>query len=486
MSDINWDTTVKEALNCYHDLDALQRSTLGQKPLLMLSHARAAQALAAAGTLGLAIQRLIDQALHELNSWQPQMAGLLRLRFGFGRTGADLARSYAQIYLKTTGIPSATLHDHINRAISALADILKRYEAEAADESVARRRALFMALPAPTYEHFVGYGRHLDQVAEALNQSAWPAPPLFITGLGGTGKTSLIREALARWFRQGGVAVEQAAWVSVVQQQTSLLAGAPTPRFALDQVLSDLGRQLGVPVEALPNNDRRLQALKKRVIQQPTLIVIDNVETDAEAELALTIVESLAAVAQIAVTSRYRTVLSRGHMVTLHELPEEDALQLLAFEAERLQLASAQKDVLPEIYRTVGGNPHALKLIAAQLAYLPKEQVLSEFSGRSITARALFGHIYETAWTLLSPQAQDALLGLWMLPAAGADWRTLQDVLVSVGDDPTNLDIETVLHELVALNLVQVTPGMSHTYLLHRLTYHFIESKLGIASETGA
>lgn len=326
MQDFNWRVAIHQALRDYHNLDALQQSHLSQLSLVYSLANNAALSWLADHARGLAVQSLLDLALDVLAEAQPEPVHLLRRRFVQARTISELSES--------TGTPVSTLNDHQRRALEMLAAVIMRLEVT--EQQARRQRMLVASLPAPSYQQLVGFDPYLHELVQALDATgAGMGPPLFITGLGGIGKTSLAREALITWLQDGHSAVERVAWVAVVQAALWGAEGVRSQRrsYALDQVLSDLGEQLDEPVNALPTNERRLRALTRRLREAPTVVVIDNIETPAEVQVALTLTENLAPVAQIVLTSRRRLELPAGRLLVLSELQETHALALLFWRA---------------------------------------------------------------------------------------------------------------------------------------------------------
>jgi ABC-type transport system involved in cytochrome c biogenesis ATPase subunit len=477
MPDFDWRAAIHEALRAYHDLEALQQSQLRQLRLVDALTTDATTPWLTVRAVGLAVQTLLDRALAALTEARPQAADLLRKRFLEDLTTQQLHRSQ--------GVPISTLNDHQRRALEMLAAIIIRWEAE--EEAKVRRRALALMLPAPSYQQLVGFEPYLQELRHALSEAS-AGQPLFITGLGGIGKTSLTREALLTWLQDERTPAERVFWVAVVQATLWGAEGVQAQRrsYALDQVLSDLGKQMDEPVDALSSNERRLRALAKRLQEAPTIVVIDNIETPEEAQVALTLAETFGPVAQVITTSRRRLELPTGRLITLSELPQPHALQLLALECQRLNSCDLSESLGKQIFGAVGGNPLALKLVAAQLALLPARQVLAGFEKTATqTTQELFAHIYDTAWRLLTPAAQQALLAMFLLPAAGATWEGLR-LAASAGAPPDDAWLERVIAELTGLNLVQVGHNLDQTptYSLHRLTYAFLAAQLGMQDPT--
>lgn len=287
-------------------------------------------------------------------------------------------------------------------------------------------------------------------------------------------------EALESWLIQEAPPIERILWTEVENE-----FGAPMEQqsdLVLERMLWKLGEQLELPIAAIPNSKLRLQAIAKKLLQYslPFVIVIDNVETPPEAVLALTIAESLLSLAQVVITSRREI---RHNQVKKHirllELSEEHTLELLRLEAGHQGYAPLSDKQARQLYNEVGGHPLALKLVAGQLSFLPLTQVLSALHNNSPLADELYTHVYETSWQLLSELSSEVLLGLMSLPPSGAHWKGLR-ILTPMYDDAA---LYKAIKELKTLNLLQVSvPAQgTHTYSLHRLTYCFLEHKIGLA-----
>lgn len=475
MQDFSWQNAVEEALSLYNDVQALQHAALGQLVAARQYLPVPSPNLTEGQRQALAVRRLLEEGIEALRAQDGELARVLDLHFLQNKsvTALETILTYGR----------TTIYDRRNRGIAALISILVQCEAEAADWAASRQQAVLGALPLPTYERWVGGEAEIARLYGWLEQGLkGPGAPLVITGIGGIGKTSLTREALATWFKAEDPAVDRLLWTVVVQPTFTLNPQLRNrrQRFTLDQVLSDLGAQLDAPVNALPSNERRLQLLARSLRDTASIVVIDNVETPDEADMALTLVNALASVAQIVITSRHQIDPPHGHTLTLGELSQDDALLLLQWEAQRLQLGDIDGNIRQGIVDLVGGNPHALKLAVAQLGQIPPEQLLRGFRSHSLTAQVLYDHIYAQAWDLLSAEAQDLLLSLWLLPPTGATWEGLKE-LREMNGSVTDEELANTVGELVALNLLQTTPASPHTYSLHRLTYSFLARQIGLA-----
>jgi hypothetical protein len=467
---------VASSLKNYHDLDTLETSPLVELLVTRLLSAGLSGVSSTIASRGLAVRQLLDMALEELQSAQPEAVALLRQRYCHDRSAAAMSKEQHR------GV--STVHDHLKRAVSALTSVISEMEARAATESDERTRCLIAELPAPTYTDFIGHDSTLAEVCQAL-ASGGPLhnSPVAVTGLGGLGKTSVVREALFRWISLYQPALEHVLWVTVVQSAGP--PGMPSERRrsqTLEHVLHQLGDRLDEPLIALASNEKRLKALAERLARAPSVVVIDNVETPEEVSLALTLLDALSSVAQVLVTSRHRIDHPGVHPLYLRELTEQESASLLAAEARRLKHEPLDEDHMREVWRWVGGNPLALKLVMAQIAVLPLRQVLQGLQSHATTMETLMAHIYDTAWNLLSPMAQNLLLGMVALPLAGATWEGL---CLATGAEASAAGsgagmLQQAVDELDSLSLLQITRSLEPTYSLHRLTYRFLERKLGL------
>jgi hypothetical protein len=158
----------------------------------------------------------------------------------------------------------------------------------------------------------------------------------------------------------------------------------------------------------------------------------------------------------------------------VNELNQADTLALLAHEAQVrgvTALLQASSDQLEEIYRVVGGNPLALKLVVGQIQALPLSQVLNNLrqaQGRKVTE--LYTYIYWQSWQALSDVARQALLAL---PVASPRGSPLDHIAAVSGLELTELG--QALEELSTFSLIEVGGDLENRrYSIHRLTETFL------------
>ncbi len=129
-----------------------------------------------------------------------------------------------------------------------------------------QRRLALGALPAPPPHRFIGRSRELLKLERLLHRQ----PYAVVQGQGGSGKTTLAVE-LARWLVRTN-RFRRAAFVCV-EHISDVRA-----------ILDSLGRQLlpegeNWSVAHYPDLDRALQPIRRALSDQPTLLVLDNLES---------------------------------------------------------------------------------------------------------------------------------------------------------------------------------------------------------------
>ena len=297
---------------------------------------------------------------------------------------------------------------------------------------------------------------------------------MAIDGLGGIGKTTLASTLAHEFVHSERFA--DLAWVSTKQAEFQPNAGIrATGRAALDaDGLTDalLAQLLPALPPTMPRPEKRV-ALLRQLKAQPCLVVVDNLETVDDSAALLPELRQLANPSKFLITTRFSLRAEADIFAyTLAGLSESDVLAFLRYEAATRNIApllAATPEQLTAIYRVVGGNPLALKLVMGQAAFLPLAQILTNLQqAQGKRVDALYTYIYWQAWQMLSPVERQLLLTLPLAPNGAFDQLTLASGL----DEET---LQGVLARLIELSLVQVGGDLSEPrYGLHRLTETFL------------
>jgi len=458
------ETAVHEAFKLWHRSDAAGAP---------LSRLRLYQELQQTEQLNprRATNQVLNAALETLRVHTPDAADILRLHFKDGLTGQTIAMrlnvAEGEVYRKQ----KIGIH-HIAQAL---------FDQER-DLNSSRRAAMTARLASPTYLELFGVRRALEQLSTALctQQPPWL---LAIEGLGGSGKTALA-DAIARQMIDGDQ-WDDFAWVTV--QQTIINAGqglAETqPALAPEGLVDALLTQLLPPAVATSGltPEARRTLLQDRLKRQPHLIVIDNLETQADLTGLLDLLRTLAGPSKFLLTTRQRALrVADLYHFPLPELTLSEALHCIRHEAtirNLPDLAAASDRELYPIYATVGGNPLALRLVVGQVHLHPLGRVLADLrTARGQSVEQLYTHIYRRAWDLLTEPTRRALLILPLMVEQGATFEEL--AAISQGQLGES-ELHDALETLLAFNLVDGRGGLhERRYTIHSLTRTFLHQQV--------
>ena len=411
-----------------------------------------------------AANQVLLSALNALAASHDREATLLRMRFLEGQ-----AMHVAANRVKAS---EPSLYRWQSQGIERLAALLWQMESEALEQ---RRAELETRLEPPGYLHLFGIAGHITALLEQLLSSE---PPFVVSigGIGGIGKTSLADAVLRAAIRQrphGDV-----AWVSARQQRLDLagqIHSVAQPALTVDALLEALAVQLLPGAPRFTAEERAIAALRAHCARQPTVLVVDNLETAADVDSLLPVLRRLAGPAKVLLTTRHSLFGEPGvfHFQT-PELSEPDALALARLEAEQRnlpELSQASDAELHPLYETVGGNPLAIRLVVGQLHVHSLAGILADLAAaRGQPIENLYTYIYWAAWNRLGELARRALLAMPLVTERGG---TLDYLAQVSGLDPGRLS--GVLAELVALNLVDSRGDLhQRRYTIHALTRSFL------------
>lgn len=315
-----------------------------------------------------------------------------------------------------------------------------------------------------------------DELLAVLQRSDRPWL-VSIDGIGGIGKTSLAQLVVNQIAKAEDF--PRIAWVSAKQEEFRAVLGiqkVDQAALSSDQLVDELLEQLTEHGLASTPREKALQ-LASLLKEQPTLVVIDNLETVADYEALVPTLQDLANPSKFLITSRH-ALSGYGDVfrLTLGELSQEKAIELLRHEATMRGirgLSNANDETwaqfATQITDVVGGHPLALNLVLGQLSFLPLENVLKTLKqATSQHVDEFYTYIYWQAWQGLDAPARQLFLAMPML--FNATYDRLGHVS-KLGD----VDLQPALSKLIAFSLVQVAGDLLEPrYRLHRLTETFL------------
>ena len=370
-----------------------------------------------------AAEKLMSELYRQLLAGQPPAQAIRQGRLALYNDRKRQAAYDQQIELEDWLLPVV----YQNRPVALPITPFASAEAESA---YLERQAARYQPPEPTYG-FVG--RDLDILTiERRVLAAAGSNILLVRGLGGAGKSSLLRHLMGWWQRTG--LVEQVAYF-----------GYDERAWSLEQILDSLGRKLygeaGYHRELGPlSATARQQKLVDRLRAERHLLVLDNLESVTGAALAIRHTLDEAARGRLAAFVRAlqggRSLLllgSRGGEGWLlaglaggeglvYELPGLDP-QAAADLAERiLQRAGAagvrsdpaQGDDFRDLMRLLDGHPLAMEVVLPNLKQQSPAGVLAALreGAAGVDPAEVIFRCVEYSHGNLDPEAQALLAGL--------------------------------------------------------------------------
>ncbi len=309
-----------------------------------------------------------------------------------------------------------------------------------------------------------------------IKQLNVPSRPWIISieGMGGLGKTSLSHKIVHTTLDSTRFA--DIAWVSAKQVEYVSGEGIqPTHKPALNSegLLDSLLAQLAKGAYPTTNYQAKKQALKEILDDHPTLVVVDNLETVEDYQEVLPLIRFLSQPSKFIITNR----MSLQHQTdvyceNLSELSQANTISFLRHEAKVqniVTLKHVSDEALRDVFKTIGGNPLALKMVLGQSNYLPIEQILQDLIlAKGESAEDLYKYIFWQAWNMLDEQSQQVLISLPLAPNG-----TLQQI-ENKSQLPRN-NVISALNNLRRLSMVEFSVNSEQPrYYLHRLTETFL------------
>ncbi len=217
---------------------------------------------------------------------------------------------------------------------------------------------------------FVGRMRELWEVHSGLRASASPVitdrvarPLVWITGMGGSGKSVLAEEYALRFSASYPAGV---VWLRAFGHDQPRASISPEQRVQdLETQLAAIAQNAGIAVKDMNATEVRTRLAARLEQDGHYLWVVDDLPTDLSWEDTLAWLAP-SAEGHTLVSTRKRHQSGQGIEVRVEELDEQEAYALLA--AQRPPDSDEQANLARRIVRALGLNPLGIELAAAAIA----------------------------------------------------------------------------------------------------------------------
>ncbi|QKE85509.1 BTAD domain-containing putative transcriptional regulator [Arthrobacter sp. NEB 688] len=348
-----------------------------------------------------------------------------------------------------------------------------------------RRAALEGREPVPTLpvprtlprrpDVLVGRASEVDAVLRAAEGLEHGAVVVSVTGLPGTGKSTLALEvghALRERFPDG----------TLHHDGANLPGGTP-----VETLVTTFLPLLGVHPEAVPSSTpARVGLLRSLLDARRVLLVLDNVAGEEDAARLSDLLPAGPGSMALVTSRRPLPGLVAGHRIRLGSLDPTSSHRLLA-ELVGAQRTEEAPEATEEVVRLTGGLPLALRLAAGRLAQRPDlglDDLAARLrgTGRAGNDLAVVHESLEGLVEGLTPSSRAALEALAHLPVDAFSGWVVGSLLGDAGAG------ETALDALVEASLVEPVVREDHDtqYRLHGLVRGHVRSGAGRTGPTHA
>jgi hypothetical protein len=334
-------------------------------------------------------------------------------------------------------------------------------------------------VPDRLYRVLWGRETEVNSIIDILNQPTGQ-PVVSVSGLGGTGKTALVREAAVRLLES--LSFADVLWESA-QRQTLVGAQIQTVQvepLTFPKLIDTLILQVGLAHVANQDFETKKRALADLFHSLSFLIVLDNWDEFEDEVGSIRQMIELLGRSRLLITTRHRhleelPVVSPIHLVGLSA---DETARYLREEATARRvdaLAHARAEYLQQVHELTGGAPLALNLVIGQAQQWPIETVVAHLKQAATADAGFYVFLFWQDWQVLDFAARRTLIFLGRMIRTSVSFIQLHQAgLLEQGSYET-------MTKLLNLSLVETNTALDEKdrrYSLHPLVRHFVLSEL--------
>ncbi|MBK7894430.1 MAG: hypothetical protein IPJ90_05995 [Anaerolineaceae bacterium] len=453
---------VQQALKQYHLVEEPASTELTR--LVLVQTRQQSQTML---SMRLAVNAVLDEGLTQMRTHQPEGEQILSRRFRDNIQTAELVQEM--------GLTVDQVKHKQKDAFKELAKIIWKMEREARIARVAEQKS---KLEAKRYTELFGIDQLSDNLFAHLTSEGAPWV-VTLAGIGGIGKTALANYTVRRVIEQ--LQYHDVIWLAVHDIAQDKRPYPPTtPQQMFDKLITQMCRKMLPGLSNQTPLEERLKQLHQLLKSQPYLIIIDDLELEADTAYLISELVTLAKPSRILLTSRTQPAPHSGsRSISLPELTPEHSLALIRHYAGEIgftvAVQASDAELLP-IYQLVGGNPFSLKHLVNLALHRPLKSLLVALAQRPLdNGNDIYKHILHETWLSLSDDAKTILAIMIVSTEGGMD---PEQIAQFSGLPDTKL--WPAINELIGRSLLEVRSNTlwDRSYGIHRLTELFLRSLL--------
>ncbi|WP_293060294.1 NB-ARC domain-containing protein [Okeania sp. SIO2B3] len=341
-------------------------------------------------------------------------------------------------------------------------------------------------IPDPGYLKLLGREAKIERIKEVLSDTLG-RKIVGVHGMGGVGKTALVREIIKSY---SDVGFSKVLWQTASTTDNS-------QQMTFETVVNGIVQQLNRPELFKIKEEEREIKIRELLQERPILIVLDNMETSAESQDK--IIQKLLPIlgsSKALLTSRHRfteTFEDNVFPLNLRGLNKEAAIDLIKDTATQKNMLeyfdAVENHKLEEMIETIGDEsfgyiPMALKFVLGQLQKFDPEVIIDGLKDVRLTDKdgevsdeddfkQFWKSIFLTSLKLLSHLDRKFMSGMTLFePNIGSK----HDVIMSTFS-LSNEEFRQAVKATWKVSFLEISQmESSKTYYLHRLSHIFFSA----------